>query len=41
MNNYQDKFKMKFSLNLDFEKKNNFNIFLKYLFENPHDIINS
>ena len=42
MNNYiQDKFKMKFSLNLDFQKQNNFNIFLKYLFENPHDIINS
>ena len=38
MKNYiQDKFKIKFNL----DKKTNFNVFLKYLFENPHDIINS
>jgi len=38
MKNYiQENFKFKFNFN----KNTNFNVFLKYLFENPHDIINS
>ena len=36
MKNYIQE-KLKFNL----DKKTNFKVFLKFLFENPHDIINS